>query len=124
MRDQDVAGKAAVDGDTEMPVAGAKVFLAATARGTLAATDPRVDRDAAAGRCPFGLAARALNHAGDSMPKGDRQGAAGGHIEPLVAAEGEITVLHVQIGMADAAALDAHKNFAAAGDRTVGDCLA
>jgi hypothetical protein len=42
------------------------------------------------------------------------ESASGADVELLVGAEGEVAVLHVQVGMANAAAFDAHQDFAAA----------
>ena len=42
------------------------------------------------------------------MTERERQGASGADVELLVAAEGEIAILQVQIGMAHAATLNAH----------------
>ena len=65
-----------------------------------------------------------LNHTGDLMTKRERQAPARSDIEPFVAAEREIAVLHVQIGMAHATSLDAHQNFATARDGALDDGLA
>ena len=44
------------------------------------------------------------------MAERERQRAAGSYVELLAVAEQEISVLHMQIGMADAAARDAHQH--------------
>src|SRR5881394_3920700 len=92
-----------------MAVVGAEVFLASLARAALAAADPGIDRDLGASSIETG----ALDHARDLMPQRERQRAAFAHIERFAFAEREIAVLHVQVGMADAAALDANEHLAA-----------
>ncbi len=114
MRDEDVGGEAAIDGDAEMAVRGAQILLAAAARRASAATDPGIDRDAAADGRAVGFVSRGFDHAGDLVSERERQRAVLGDVEPLVAAEQEIAVLQMQVGMAHAAALDAHQHFAAA----------
>ena len=93
--------------------ARAQILLAGAAGRALCrnrSTDrPRRDVQAAAcGRRP-----RALDYAGDLVAKRERQRAARADVEPFVVAEHEIAVLHVQVGMADAAALNAHQYFVA-----------
>ena len=58
------------------------------------------------------------------MAERERQRAAGGDVELLVVAEREIAVLQMQVGMAHAAALDAHEHFVAARRRAVDDGFA
>ena len=58
------------------------------------------------------------------MTERERQGASGADVELLVAAEGEIAILQVQIGMAHAATLNAHQHFAAAWRWALDDGLA
>ena len=48
------------------------------------------------------------------MTECEGQGASGADIEPLVGAEGEVAILQVQVGMANAAAFDAYQDFGAA----------
>jgi hypothetical protein len=54
----------------------------------------------------------------------ERQFTPGTNIKLLSTAEGEVAVLHVQIGMADAAARDPHEDFRSSGLRRVHDGLA
>ena len=124
MRDEHVAGKAAVGGDAEMMMVGAQVLLAGTAGRAGAAADPGIDRDAVADHRAFGIRSCAFDHAGDLMAERERQRAILGDVEPLVVAEREIAVLQMQVGMAHAAAFDAHQHFAAARRRTIDDGLA
>src|SRR6185503_8215024 len=65
------------------------------------------------------IGAGALDHARDLMAQRERQYAAFTHIERFAFAEREIAVLHVQVGMTDAAALDAYKHLAALRLRTI-----
>ena len=112
MGDDDVARIAAVHHDAEMSCLGAQVLVAVAARRTFAAADPRIDRDLAPRR-DVGLRTRCLDHAGDLMAESERQRAAGADVELPVGGELEEAVLDVQVGMADAAPLDAHQHFAA-----------
>jgi len=117
MRHQHVRGKSAVDGNAEVAVGGAQVFLAGAAGRALAATDPRKHRNLGAGYCVgtdfLGLRPGAFDSAGDLVAERERQRAPGAHVELLAVAEQEIAVLHVQVRMADAAAVDPHEHLAA-----------
>ena len=124
MRHQHVRGKAAVGGDAEMAVGRAQIFLAGAAGRAGAAADPGIDRDLRAGLRARGVRSRALDHARDLVAERERQRAAGAHVERLAVAEREIAVLHVQVGMADAAALDAHQHLGALRLRAIDDGLA
>ena len=124
MRDEDVGRKSAIGRDAEMTMIGAQVLFSRDARRAGAAPDPWIDRDAMANRGVLGLLAHALDHAGDLVPERKRQRAAGGHVELFVATQREIAVLQMQVGMADAATLDAHQHFAAARRGAVHDGLA
>ena len=93
MRDEHVAGKAAVRGDAEMMMGGAHILFAGTASRAGAAADPGIDRDAATDRGAFGVGSGAFDHAGDFMPERERQRAILGDVEPLVVAERKIAVL-------------------------------
>src|SRR5262249_39218667 len=114
MRHQHVGGEAAVEIDADMARGGAVVLLAVPARNALAAADPGVDRDLVAGLRVRGVETDAIDHAGDLVAEREGQGAALADVELLVAAEPEVAVLHVHVGMAHAAALDPHKHLAAA----------
>ena len=84
------------------------------------------DRPRRAGRCspPSASSPTASIDAGDLVAEREWQRAARGDVELLVAAEREIAVLQMQVGMADAAALDAHQHFAAARGGAVDDGFA
>jgi hypothetical protein len=114
MRNQNVRGKAAIDGDTEIAIISAQILLAAAAGGAGPTTDPGINGNTAADDRRIGVAADAFDHAGDFMTECEGQGASGADIELLVGAEGEVAVLQVQVGMANAAAFDAHQDLAAA----------
>src|SRR6185369_12655398 len=116
MRDQHMRGKAAVGGNAEMARGCADVLVAGLAGRALAAADPRIDRNRRADFC-LRIRPDGFDGAGDFMPEREGQGASGAHVELLAVAEHEIAVLHVQIGMADAAAMDAHQHFGAFGLR-------
>src|SRR5690242_2836315 len=97
-----------------MMVRGAQVLLTAPAQRTCSAADPRIHRDAPADLCVGRIFARSLDNARDLMAERERQRTVLGDIEPLVATQRKITVLQMQVGMADAAALDPHQHFGAA----------
>ena len=102
----------------------AEIFLAGAAGGAGAAADPGIDRDACAGRDAAASGpARSITPA-ISWPSVNGSVRPARDVELLAVAEREIAVLHVQVGMADAAALDAHQHLAARGLGTVGDGLA
>src|SRR5262249_7950955 len=110
--------------DADMARGGAVVLLAVPARNALAAADPGVDRDLVARLRVRGVETDAIDHAGDLVAEREGQGAALADVELLVAAEPEVAVLHVHIGMAHAAALDPHKHLGAARCRRLDDGLA
>ncbi len=124
MRHQDMRGIAAVDGDAEVMMIGAQILVAGAAGGACAAADPWIDRDAMADHRAVGRVAGGFNSAGDLMAERERQRAVFGDVELLAAAQIEIAVLDVQVGMADAATFHAHQNFAAARGRAIRDGLA
>src|ERR1700733_5384748 len=119
MRHQYMRRKAAIGGDAEMMMRGAQILLTGAASGAFPAADPRVDRHAAANSRAAGSLSRGFDHAGDLVPKCERQRAVLGNVEPLVAAQREIPILQMQVGMAHAAALNAHENLAAARGRAI-----
>src|SRR5271168_3559886 len=104
MRDQDVGGEAAIGGDAEMMMRRAHVFLAGAARRAGAAAYPGIDRDRAADGRANGCFSRAFDDACDLVSQRERQRPILGDVEPTVAAQSEVAVLQMQVGMADAAA--------------------
>src|ERR1700684_3169726 len=99
MRNENVGGVAAINGDAEMTGIGAQILLATETGGANAIADPRIDRDAVADFGAASILAFAVDHAGNLVTEREGQGASGADVELLVAAEREIAVLHVQIGM-------------------------
>ena len=94
--------------------ARANIFVAGLAGRTLCRSRSRDrPRPCAPGFAPSASGPSAFDHAGDLVAERERQRAALAHVELLAVAEREIAVLHVQVGMADAAALDAHQHLAA-----------
>jgi hypothetical protein len=91
-----------------------KFLLAAAAGGASPTTDPGINGNTAADDRRIGVAADVFDHAGDFMTECEGQDASGADVELLVAAEGEVAVLQMQVGMANAAAFDAHQDLAAA----------
>jgi hypothetical protein len=107
---EDVRGKAPINRDAEMARRGADILLTHTARDALPATDPRVDCDLGAG-LHVCVGAYALNEPGDLVTKCEGQSSSGLDVEFLAAAQQEVSILHVQVRMTDAATLDPHKDF-------------
>ena len=124
MRNKNMRGESAIDGDAEVTMVRAQILFATAARGTDPATDPRIDRDTMADLRIGRILACAFDHAGNLVTERERQGPSGADIELFVAAEGEVAVLQMQVGMAYAATLDANQHFAAARLWTVDDRLA
>ena len=86
----------------------AQILFAAETRRANPAADPRIDGNAAADDRGVGVGADAFDHAGNLMTEREGQGASRADVKFLIAAEGEIAILQVQIGMAHAATLNAH----------------
>ena len=107
-----------------MAVVRAEILLAGLAGRAFAAADPGIDRDRCAELRVLGVGTGALDDAGDLMAEREGQRAARADVELLAVAEREIAVLHVQVGMAHAAALDAHQHLAAVRLRAVDDGFA
>jgi hypothetical protein len=95
-----------------MARSSANVLVARFACCTLSATDPGIDGDLATGFCA-GIWSRAFDDAGNFVAERERQRATGADIEFLAVAEQEEAILHMQIGMADAAALNSHQDLGA-----------
>src|SRR5260221_6566223 len=124
MRHQHMARIAAVDRNAEMTRRRAQILLAVPAGWAGAAADPRIDRDLAARRrdgIRRDLRSGAFDHACNLVAERERQGSARRNIQLLVADQSEKAVLHVEVGVADAASLDSHQHFAAARLRAVDD---
>ena len=113
MRHQHVGGIAAVDGDAERAGRIAHVLVAARAQPALAAADPGIGGVELAWRHALRLGARRLHGAGDLVAQGEGQRAVAAHIELLAAAQIEIAVLQVDVGVAYAAMRDAQQHLAA-----------
>ena len=121
MGDQDVGGVTAVDGDPDVTMFGAQVFVAGEAGRAAAATDPRIDRNAAPDCRAFGRLAGSLDDAGDLVSQREGQSAVLGDVEPFVAAQRKIAVLQMQVRVADAATVHPQQNFAAVWRRQLGE---
>ena len=100
-------GKTAVDCGAQMAWHDADILVANLACGASPATDPRIDRDRGTRFC-IRIRPHAFDHASDFMTKRKWQRAARAHVQFFVFTEQKETVLHMQIGMADAATNDAH----------------
>ncbi len=121
---QHVAGEAAVDGDAEEALLDAEVLVAVLAIAALAAADPWEDGFPGADEAGCYVRADFVDDAGDLVAEREGQRHAARGVELLAAAEIGIAVLDVQVGMAEAAALDAHQHFAASRLGRVDDGLA
>ena len=109
---QHVAGETAVDGNAEKALLGAEIFIAIEAVAALAAADPREHRYLFSDQALRNIRTCFLDHAGDLVSQRERQRHAARGVELLAAAEVGITVLDMQIGMAQPATLDADQHFA------------
>src|SRR5262245_25396628 len=116
-------GKAAVDGYPEVARRHTNILVTELAGGALPAADPGIYGDLAT-RLYVGIRPGAFDPAGNFMTKRERQRTPGANIKPFLAAEGKIPILHVQIGVADAATFDPHQNLGVLWSRNVRDRLA
>jgi hypothetical protein len=123
MRHQNVGREAAIGRNTEMVMRGTHILFAGPASRASAAADPRINGNLSADDCSLGAFARRFDDTGDLVAKRKWQGAILGDIEPPVAAQREIAILHMKIRMTDAAACHTHQHFAAARRRTIGRCF-
>src|SRR5436309_9043537 len=103
MRHQDMSGKTAIRRDAEMMMRRAHVLFARPAGGACPTANPRINRNVAADARALRALPRRFDHAGDLVAQREWQSAVFGDVEPLVTAQREITVLHVQIRVTDAA---------------------
>src|SRR6202012_5779435 len=115
---------AAVDRDAEEALLDAEVLVAIGAVAALAAADPGKHRALLADQLPGHVRPDLVDDAGDLMAERERQGHAARGVELLAAAEIGVAVLDVQVGMAQAAALDAHQDLASLRFWRVDDGLA
>src|SRR5580698_11633782 len=107
-----MAGKTAIDGDPEEALFGAEIFVAGQTVAALAATDPREHGFPGADQALRNIRADFFDDARDFVTQRERQRHAAGGVELLAAAKIGITVLDMQIGMTQSAALDADENIA------------
>ena len=121
---QHVGGEAAVDGDAEKALLDAEILVAIGAVAALAAADPGEHRLLLADQILRNVGADFVDDARDLVAERERQRHAARGVELLAAAEIGVAVLDVQIGVAEAAALDAHQHLAALRLRRVDDGLA
>ncbi len=119
-----MAGKAAVDRDTEKALLDAEIFVAVLAIAALAAADPGEHRLLFSDQLFWGVRADFLDDACDLMAERERQRHAARGVEPLAAAEIGIAVLDVEVGMAQPATFDADEHFSALRLRCVDDGFA
>ena len=119
-----MAGKTAVDGHAEKTLLDAEIFVAVQTVAALAAADPREYRFLRADQVLRNIRTDFLDDAGDLVSERERQRHAARGVELLAAAEVGVTVLDMQIGMAQSATLDADQDFLALRLRRVDDGFA
>src|SRR5262249_54140779 len=124
VRDQHVRREATVDGDAEMTRCRADILLASFTRAALATADPRIHRDRAVQHDVLRVRASALDASGDLVAEREWKLTTAGYVQSLVGAELEIPILHMQVRMTHAAALDPHKHLGALRLRAIRDGLA
>src|SRR5689334_12001272 len=124
MRHQDVSREPAVDRNAEMMMRGAHVLFAGAASRASSAADPRIDRSLLADCDILRTFTCGFDDPCDLMTERKRQSTVFGDIEPFIAAQREITVLHVQVRMAYPAASHSDENLGAARHRAFRDRLA
>src|SRR5205807_9565113 len=96
------------------PAAATVLVLAALAHGALSAPDPRIYEALVADLHAARAGAESLHHAKGFVTECKRRYAATLlHVEALAAAQVEVALPDVQVGVADARAGDAHQHFAA-----------
>jgi len=112
VKHQGVGGKAAVNGDPKMPWRAADIFVAKPAGRALSATDPRINRDLTAGF--YGrVRSGSFDPAGNFVAKRERKRTPRANIQLFSSTKHKITILHVQVGMADAATFDPDQHLGA-----------
>jgi hypothetical protein len=112
MLHEDIRRKTPVHVNSEMTGSRANVLVTHFARSALPATDPGIHGDLGTGFC-IGIRSRAFDRTGNFVAERERQRAPGADVEFLVATQRKVTILHVQVGMADATSLDPHQDLGA-----------
>src|SRR6185312_5432544 len=105
-------GEAAVDGNAEVAGCPTDVFITDFTGCALPATDPRINGDLGPRLCAR-VGSATFNYARNLVAKCEGQSAPGAYIEFLAVAQQKKAILHVQVGVADATAVDPHENFSA-----------
>src|SRR5262249_1552243 len=125
MRDEDMGGVRAGAVDAEDAAAGdAIIVLAGRAHRAFSAADPRVDQALLADLDAFRFLPHGLDDAERLVPQRERRHAAAVlDVEAFAAAEVEVAVPDVQVGVADARARDAHQHLGALRLRGAADHL-
>ena len=113
MRHHHVRRVAAVDGDAERSRRIAHMLVAPRAQPALAAADPGIGRVLLALGGALGVGSGGFDGPGDLVPEREGQLPAAAHVELLAAAEVEVAVLQVEVGMAHAAMRDAQQHLGA-----------
>src|SRR6185295_10256394 len=124
MRHQHVSCIAAIDLNADLTRLEAKMLVATRAKSTLAAADPRIDNDTAARFRVLGFGAGRFDRAFDLMSEREGKRTSAGEFKFSPAAEIEISLMQMNVGVANAAMPDADEDFAAHGHRHLADCFA
>jgi hypothetical protein len=114
-----VAGKAAVNGDPEMTRRAADILVANLACCALSATDPGIYGNMTP-RFYSRVRSGTFDPAGNFVTKRERKRTPRANIKPFFSTERKIAVLHMQVGMADAASFNPDQNLGALWRRHVG----
>jgi hypothetical protein len=116
-------GIPAVNSDAEMTRRTANVLITDFAGGALPASDPRIHGNPATGLYGRVRSCR-IDLAGNFVTKREWQRAPGSHIKLFFSAEHKVTILHMQVGMADTTAFHPHQHFGSLRLRYVRDGFA
>jgi hypothetical protein len=109
MRHQHMGGKTAIDRNAEMARRRTDVLVPGAACGALPATNPGIHGGFGARFCA-GVRSHGFDGASDFVAERKGQGASSANVELFAITQQEIPILHVQIGMADTTASDAHEH--------------
>ena len=101
----------------------ADIFVADLARGAASAANPWIDGNLGTGLCS-GVGANAVDYTGNLMSECEGKRTTSTNIKFLAVAEQEKTVLHMQVGMADATPLNSNDYLGSLRLRRVDDSLA
>ena len=105
--------KSAIDGHAQKALLDAEILISVQAVAALAAADPGEHRLLGADQVLFDVSTDLVDDPRDLVSEREGKCHAARGVEPLAAAEIGVAVLDMQVGMTQAAALDADQNLAA-----------